>query len=76
MELEEKRKPLNNARRLLPAGMERNASFNHPVRQAGAGGWSWSGVREKHYYLAGGWSWSGVRGNYCSAGGLPTSRTR
>jgi len=25
------------------------------VRQAGAGGWSWSGVREKYYYLAGGW---------------------
>ena len=27
----------------------------HCVRQAGAGAWSWSGVREKHYYLAGGW---------------------
>ena len=27
----------------------------HCVRQAGAGGWSWSGVREKHCYLAGGW---------------------
>jgi len=27
----------------------------HRVRQSGAGGWSWSGVREKHYYLAGGW---------------------
>ena len=27
----------------------------HRVRQAGAGGWSWSGVREKHCYLAGGW---------------------
>ena len=25
------------------------------VQQAGAGGWSWSGVREKYYYLAGGW---------------------
>ena len=29
--------------------------FNHCVRQAGAGGWSWSGVREKYCYLAGGW---------------------
>ena len=29
-------------------------SFNHRVRQAGAGGWSWSGVREKYYYMAGG----------------------
>ena len=28
---------------------------NHRVRQAGAGGWSWSSVREKYYYLAGGW---------------------
>jgi len=28
---------------------------NHCVPQAGAGDWSWSGVREKHYYLAGGW---------------------
>ena len=27
----------------------------HRVRQAGAEGWSWSSVREKHYYLAGGW---------------------
>jgi len=27
----------------------------HRVRQAGAGGWSWSSVREKHCYLAGGW---------------------
>jgi len=27
----------------------------HCVRQAGAGGWSWSAVREKHCYLAGGW---------------------
>ena len=30
-------------------------AFSHPVRQAGAEGWSWSGVREKHCYLAGGW---------------------
>jgi len=28
---------------------------NHCVRQAGAGGCSWSGVREKYCYLAGGW---------------------
>jgi len=28
---------------------------DNPVRQAEAGSWSWSGVREKHYYLAGGW---------------------
>ena len=48
----------------------------HCVRQAGAGGWSWCGVREKHCYLAGGWSWSDVRGKYCSAGGLETSRTQ
>ena len=27
----------------------------HYVRQAEAGGWSWSAVREKHCYLAGGW---------------------
>ena len=27
----------------------------HSVRWAGAGGWCWSGVREKHYWLAGGW---------------------
>ena len=27
----------------------------HRVRQAEARGWSWSGVREKHCYLAGGW---------------------
>jgi len=27
----------------------------HRIRQAGARGWSWSGVREKHCYLAGGW---------------------
>jgi len=27
----------------------------HCVRQAGAGGWSWCGVREKHCYMAGGW---------------------
>ena len=29
--------------------------LNHRVRQAGAGGWSWSGVREKHCYLTGVW---------------------
>ena len=28
---------------------------NHSVRWAGAGGWCWSGVREKHCWLAGGW---------------------
>jgi len=28
---------------------------SHRVRQAGAGGWSWSGVREKYCYLAGSW---------------------
>ena len=27
----------------------------HCVRQAGAGGWSWSAVREKYCYLTGGW---------------------
>jgi len=27
----------------------------HCVRQAGAGGWSWSGVREKYCWA--GWSW-------------------
>jgi hypothetical protein len=27
----------------------------HPVRQAGAGGWSWSCVRGKHCCLTGGW---------------------
>ena len=27
----------------------------HCVRQAGAGGWSWSSVREKYYWA--GWSW-------------------
>jgi len=29
--------------------------YYHCVRQAGAGGWSWSAVREKYCYLAGGW---------------------
>ena len=29
--------------------------YIHRVRQAGAGGWSWSCVREKYCYLAGGW---------------------
>ena len=43
-------------------------------RQAGAGGWSWNGVREKYYWT--GWSWSNVRGKNCSAGGLETSRTQ
>ena len=28
---------------------------DHRVRQVGAGGWSWSGVREKHCYLTGSW---------------------
>ena len=42
---------------------------NYCVRQAGAGSWSWSVVREKYYYLAGGWSWRDVREKYCSAGG-------
>jgi len=32
-----------------------DAEATHCVRQAGAGGWSWSGVREKHCYLTGGW---------------------
>jgi hypothetical protein len=35
-------------KRILQAGI-------HPVRQARAGGWSWSCVREKHCCLAGGW---------------------
>jgi len=30
-------------------------SENHCVRQAGAGGWSWSGVREKYCWA--GWNW-------------------
>ena len=30
-------------------------SLSHRVRQVGAGGWSWSGVREKYYYLTGSW---------------------
>ena len=33
----------------------RCGAVNHRVRQAGAGDWSWSGVREKYCYLAGGW---------------------
>ena len=28
---------------------------NHSVRCAGAGGWCWSGVRERYCWLAGGW---------------------
>ena len=28
---------------------------NHSVRCAGAGGWCWSGMREKYCWLAGGW---------------------
>ena len=49
---------------------------NHSVRWAGAGGWCWSGVREKHCWLAGGWrlqleSWleeqRSERGVYVSA---------
>jgi len=30
-------------------------ALKHRVRQAGAGDWSWSGVKEKHCYLTGGW---------------------
>ena len=37
----------------------------HRVRQAGAGGWSWSAVREKH--CSAGWSWRNVRKKYCSS---------
>ena len=32
-----------------------NPAGSHRVRQAGVGGWSWSGVREKYCYLTGGW---------------------
>ena len=32
-----------------------SSGFNHFVRCAGAGGWCWSGVREKYCWLAGGW---------------------
>ena len=32
-----------------------SAFINHVVRCAGAGGCCWSGVREKHCWLAGGW---------------------
>ena len=32
-----------------------NVANISPVRCAGAGGCCWSGVREKHYWLAGGW---------------------
>jgi len=44
---------------------------SHCVRQAGAGGWSWSAVREKYCYLVGGWrlELEDVREKYCSAGG-------
>ena len=50
----------------------------HCVRQAGAGGWSWNGVREKHCYLAGAgdWSWNDVRKKYCRLEHQPNSRTR
>ena len=30
-------------------------ALTHSVRCAAAGGWCWSGVREKYYWLAGGW---------------------
>ena len=30
-------------------------TYSNSVRQAGVGGWSWSGVREKYCYLTGGW---------------------
>jgi len=65
--------------------MHTSVSLNYPclithvlidiasVRQAGARGWS--GVREKHYYLAGGQCWSDVREKYCRRGGWCTSRT-
>ena len=35
--------------------LEKNRCAIHCVRQAGAGGWSWSAVRKKYCYLAGGW---------------------
>jgi len=42
-----------------PRGCDRRNLFRgvdkHYVRQVGIGGWSWSVVREKYYYLAGGW---------------------
>ena len=37
-------------------GSPRQESDVHCVRQAGAGGWSWNGVREKYGWS--GWSWS------------------
>ena len=46
---------------------------SHRVRLAGAGGWSWSSVREKYCYLAGGWSWSCVREKYCRTGDQPNT---
>jgi len=59
-------------------GFARNRSaFNHRVRQAGAGGWNWNGVREKYYWT--GWSWrlelERCESENYSAGGLETSRT-
>ena len=47
----------------------------HYVRWAGAGGWCWSGVREKYCWLAGGWCWSYVRGKYCWQAGGTKQRT-
>ena len=29
--------------------------FVNRILHAGAGGWSWSGVRKKYYYLTDGW---------------------
>ena len=54
----------------VPASTKRGRPHTNCVRQAGAGGWSWSVVREKHCYLAGGWSWRDVRRIHCSAGVL------
>ena len=39
---------------IVSLGIPKREDINR-VWQAGAGGWSWSGVREKHCYLAGGW---------------------
>ena len=39
-----------------PTHSHHQESHNHCVRQAGAGGWSWNGMREKYCWA--GWSWS------------------
>jgi hypothetical protein len=51
---------------------------NYRVRQTGAGGWSWSGVREKH--CSAGWNWRLELEKYekeimygCSAGHQPNT---